>query len=59
LLSRDEKDGGKDGHPFPVRRTTYEESIVFLQACRDKARIADRVSKSHNIQGCRILNLII
>ena len=34
--------GGKDGHPFPVRRKTYEESITFLQTCLDKARIADR-----------------
>ena len=34
--------GGKDGHPFPVQRKTYEESIVFLQTCLDKARINDR-----------------
>jgi hypothetical protein len=34
--------GGKDGHPFPVQRKTYEESIAFLQSCLDKARINDR-----------------
>ena len=34
--------GGKDGHPFPVQRKTYEESIAFLQTCLDKARINDR-----------------
>ena len=34
--------GGKDGHPFPVRRETYEESISFLQTCLDKARVDDR-----------------
>ncbi len=34
--------GGKDGHPFPVQRKTYEESITFLQTCLDKARLADR-----------------
>ena len=34
--------GGKDGHPFPVQRKTYEESIGFLQTCLDKARLADR-----------------
>jgi len=34
--------GGKDGHPFPVNRKTYEESIGFLESCLDKARIGDR-----------------
>jgi len=34
--------GGKDGHPFPVQRKTYEESITFLQTCLDRARINDR-----------------
>ena len=34
--------GGKDGHPFPVQRKTYEESIGFLQTCLDRARLADR-----------------
>ena len=34
--------GGKDGHPFPVDRKTYEESITFLQSCLDTARVADR-----------------
>jgi hypothetical protein len=34
--------GGKDGHPFPVDRKTYEESITFLQSCLDTVRVADR-----------------
>jgi uncharacterized protein len=34
--------GGKDGHPFPVARNTYEESIDFLRTCLDKAKIGDR-----------------
>ena len=34
--------GGKDGHPFPVNRKTYDESIQFLKTCLDKARIGDR-----------------
>jgi len=34
--------GGKDGHPFPVDRKTYDGSIEFLQTCLDKARIEDR-----------------
>lgn len=34
--------GGKDGHPFPVDVRTDEESIEFLKACLDKARIGDR-----------------
>jgi hypothetical protein len=34
--------GGKDGHPFPVDRTTYDSSIEFLQTCLDRAQVADR-----------------
>lgn len=34
--------GGKDGHPFPVDRKTYEESITFLRSCLDTVRVADR-----------------
>jgi hypothetical protein len=34
--------GGKDGHPFPVAKNTYEESIDFLRICLDKAKIGDR-----------------
>jgi hypothetical protein len=34
--------GGKDGHPFPVDRKTYDLSLAFLKACLDKARLNDR-----------------
>jgi hypothetical protein len=31
--------GGKDGHPFPVDRPTYDESIRFMQATLDRTRL--------------------
>ena len=34
--------GGKDGHPYPVDRKTYDSSIQFLAQALDKARIGDR-----------------
>jgi hypothetical protein len=34
--------GGKDGHPYPVNRKTYDSSIEFLAQALDKARIGDR-----------------
>ncbi len=34
--------GGKDGHPFPVDRKTYDDSIEFLRNCLDRAKIGDR-----------------
>ncbi|HVN95261.1 MAG TPA: DUF763 domain-containing protein [Syntrophorhabdaceae bacterium] len=34
--------GGKDGHPFPVDKKTYEHSIEFLKSCLDKAKMGDR-----------------
>jgi hypothetical protein len=34
--------GGKDGHPFPVDRKTYDTSIDFLRMCIDKAKVGDR-----------------
>ena len=33
--------GGKDGHPFPVPRKTYDESISILQSSLEAARIGD------------------
>jgi len=37
--------GGKDGHPFPVDRATYDRSIVWLRTAVDRARMGhtDRV----------------
>jgi len=34
--------GGKDGHPYPVDRKTYDNSIKFLAQALDKAKIGDR-----------------
>jgi hypothetical protein len=32
--------GGKDGHPFPVPLKIYDESLNFLRASLDRARVA-------------------
>lgn len=34
--------GGKDGHPFPVERKTYDKTIEVLKTCVDKAKMGDR-----------------
>lgn len=34
--------GGKDGHPFPVDRKTYDRTIESLQVCLDRVKIGDR-----------------
>jgi len=34
--------GGKDGHPFPVPLTTYDESIAVLRRGLDAARVGDK-----------------
>jgi len=31
--------GGKDGHPYPVNRETYDQSIQVLQEAVSRARI--------------------
>ncbi|MDA8066011.1 MAG: DUF763 domain-containing protein [Thermaerobacter sp.] len=36
--------GGKDGHPFPVDRTTYDQSIEFLRRAVSRARL-DRTER--------------
>lgn len=43
--------GGKDGHPFPVPLTIYDETIQHLQNAVDKARIGDRdkMQAMHNL----------
>jgi hypothetical protein len=33
--------GGKDGHPFPVPLTTYDESLGFLRRSLESARLGD------------------
>lgn len=34
--------GGKDGHPFPVDRKTFDETIGFLKDAIDKAKMGGR-----------------
>jgi hypothetical protein len=34
--------GGKDGHPFPVARKTYDESIAVLRHSLDAAKLGDK-----------------
>jgi hypothetical protein len=34
--------GGKDGHPYPVQKNVYDETINFLRQAIDKAKIGDR-----------------
>ncbi|HOL05910.1 MAG TPA: DUF763 domain-containing protein [Syntrophorhabdaceae bacterium] len=34
--------GGKDGHPYPVDRKTYDKTIETLKTCVDKAKLKDR-----------------
>ena len=33
--------GGKDGHPYPVDRRTYDETIDFLTQAVRRARVGD------------------
>ncbi len=44
--------GGKDGHPFPVDRKTYDQSIQILHQAVQKARIGER----ERIEGIKRLN---
>jgi len=34
--------GGKDGHPYPVDRNVYDQTIEVLKLAIDKARVGDR-----------------
>jgi hypothetical protein len=34
--------GGKDGHPYPVNRKVYDQTIEILRGAIDKARVGDR-----------------
>lgn len=33
--------GGKDGNPYPVDRTTYDESVEFLRKAVSQARVGN------------------
>ena len=41
--------GGKDGHPFPVQRTTYDETIATLEDVIRKTRISPN-EKDHALR---------
>ena len=34
--------GGKDGHPYPVDREVYDQTIDVLRTAIDKAKVGDR-----------------
>ena len=41
--------GGKDGHPYPVNRKLYDESVEFLRRTVERARI-ERTDKENALQ---------
>ena len=47
--------GGKDGHPFPVPLKTYDESLNFLRASLDTAKMGDQ----DKLDGFRRLNSFV
>jgi hypothetical protein len=47
--------GGKDGHPFPVPLTTYDQSITILRTALDAARVGD----SDKLDGMRRLEKFV
>jgi hypothetical protein len=48
--------GGKDGHPYPVDRKVYDQTIEVLKGAIDKARVGDR-EKVEAIQRLRSFNI--
>jgi hypothetical protein len=44
--------GGKDGHPYPVDRKVYDQTIDVLKSAVEKARVGDR-EKTDAIQRLR------
>jgi hypothetical protein len=38
--------GGKDGHPYPVDKTVYENSILLLEEILNRSRV-DYYEKKH------------
>jgi len=48
--------GGKDGHPYPVDRETYDKTIEVLKEAADKAKVGDR-EKMDAIQRLRHFNV--
>jgi hypothetical protein len=50
--------GGKDGHPFPVPTTVYDETIQILQTSVEKAKIGD-TDKRDAIKNLSLVSQII
>lgn len=46
--------GGKDGHPYPVNRQVYDESIDFLRRRLERAKV-EQTEKDHALK--RLLRL--
>lgn len=46
--------GGKDGHPYPVNRRVYDQSIEFLRSALQRARVA----RTEKLEGLRRLSII-
>lgn len=44
--------GGKDGHPYPVDRRTYDETIAYLETSIRRAKVGqqDKVEALHRLQ---------
>jgi uncharacterized protein len=45
--------GGKDGHPFPVDRATYDRTIAWLRDAIDRAKVghSERLHALKRLQG--------
>lgn len=50
--------GGKDGHPFPVPTTIYDETIQILQTAVEKAKIGNS-DKSQAIKNLHLVSQIV
>jgi hypothetical protein len=48
--------GGKDGHPYPVDRKVYDQTIDVLEGAIEKARVGDR-EKMDALQRLREFNV--
>jgi hypothetical protein len=46
--------GGKDGHPYPVDRKAYDQSIEFLRKSLERAKV-ERTEKEHALKRLRQL----
>ena len=47
--------GGKDGHPYPVNRKGYDQSIEILRRCLERSRL-ERTEKENALKRLLILH---